>query len=486
MDMEIIFLNLHPISRKNRNQKRFFNAGNTYHISLIIFLLFSIKAYSQIYNIIEYGARPDGSMLSTGPIQKTIDACSGQGGGTVIIPGGTFMTGSVVLKNNVRLHLENNAILRASTDISDYPGDQSSKSLIYIDQVEKVSISGEGIIDGRGNSFTVAEAAPDRPFLILVRDSKNIRIEDVTLRNSAFWTLKLLGNEHVIVKGISIYSHTNFNNDGIDIDSKDVIISDCFIDSDDDALCFKSDRNSICENVVVTNCILASNCNFIKMGTASFGGFRNIAISNCVLRPASESNIRFWNKIITGITDSITGISGIALEVVDGGFMDHVTITNISMKGVQTPVFIRLGSRRNPTGSLKNVLISNITATTHSLIPSSITAVPGFYVENVALRDMIIHCKGGGTKADVTRSIPEMENAYPENRMFGHSLPAYGLYIRHARNIILDNIRFNLLQPDARVAVWLEDAHQIEIRDLKTDEYEPSIKEINTSRIAIK
>lgn len=252
-----------------------------------------------------------------------------------MIPGGTFVTGSITLKSQVRLHLDNNAILLASTDISDFPGNQSSKSLIYIDHVEKVSVTGEGTIDGRGYTFTVAESAPDRPFLMLVRNSKNIRIENVTLKNSAFWTLKLSGNKHVIVNGISIYSHVNFNNDGIDIDSKDVIISDCFIDTDDDALCFKSERESICENVVVTNCILASNCNFIKMGTASNGGFRNISISNCVLRPASESNIRFRDKTITGITDSITGISSIELEVVDVGFMDQITITNISMKGIQ-------------------------------------------------------------------------------------------------------------------------------------------------------
>jgi len=456
-------------------------------ISIVIgIFIISPYAFSQSFNIIDYGAKPDGVTLNTVFIQQAIDVCSDQGGGTVIIPGGTFKTGSLVLKDHVKLQLEKNAILLSSSDIMDFPGDQSSKSLILIDQVENVSLTGTGIIDGRGDAFTVAEAAPDRPFLVLVRDSKNIRIEGVSLRNSAFWTLKLLGNEKVKINGISIYSHVNYNNDGIDIDSKDVIISDCIIDSDDDALCFKSDRRSVCENVVVTNCILASNCNFIKMGTSSFGGFRNISISNCILRPASESNIRYWNKTIPGITDSITGISGIALEVVDGGFMDQVTISNISMRGVQTPVFIRLGSRRNPTGSLRNVLISNITATTHSLIPSSITAVPGFYVENVVLRDMIIQCRGGGTEKDARRQVPEMEKAYPENRMFGYSLPAYGLYIRHARNITLDNIRLSLLNPDIRVAIWLEDAHQIELRDLKADEKEIQMNEVNTSGISIK
>jgi polygalacturonase len=455
-------------------------------IIFIISIFLSICiAFPQPINILDYGAKPDGKTLNTQIIQQSIDACYSRGGGTVVIPGGIFMTGSLTLKDHVNLHLENNATLLASTDIADFPGDQTSKSLILIDQVEGVTLSGEGTVDGRGDAFNVAEAAPDRPFLVLVRDSKNVRIEDVSLRNSAFWTLKLLGNQMVRIHKVNIYSHVNYNNDGIDIDSKDVIISDCYVDTDDDALCFKSDRLSICENITVTNCILASNCNFIKMGTSSFGGFRNISISNCVLRPASESNIRFWNKTIIGITDSITGISGIALEVVDGGFMDQVTITNISMEGVQTPIFIRLGNRRNPMGSLKNVIISNIIATTHSLIPSSITALPGFQVENIVLRDMIIQCKGGGSEKEIKREIPEMEKAYPENRMFGYSLPAYGLYIRHARNITLDNLRFALLNPDDRVAVWLEDAHDIDIRSLKTKEGKPPLREINTSGISI-
>jgi polygalacturonase len=445
---------------------------------------------SQSYNILDYGAKADSITINTQAIQKVIDICYDKGGGIVIIPNGIFITGTLQLKDNITLHLEKMAVLRASIDTLDFPGGVDTQSLIYINQAKNVSVNGEGTIDGRGSSFIVNKSNPDnRPNLILVRDCKNIRIEDVTLKNSAYWTLRLQGNEHVFIKGISIYSHANLNNDGIDIDSKDVVISDCIIDTDDDALCFKSSQKTPCENVVVTNCIIASNCNFIKMGTMSRGGFKNITISNCVLRPASESNFRAWNKNLTGITDSITGISGIALEVVDGGFLDQVSITNISMEGVQTPVFIRLGSRENPTGSLKNVLISNIIATTKSLISSSITAVPGFYVENVILRNIIINCKGGGTLSDINRSVPEVEKNYPENRMFGNTLPAYGLYVRHARNITLDNVQFKLLQPDARFALWLEDSHDITIKDFKTSKSQRKneiIKKIETSGIIIR
>lgn len=419
------------------------------------------------YEITEYGAKADGLTLNTQSIQKAIDQCSINGGGTVIVPPGVFLTGSISLKNHVTLYLTKNAVLRGSTNIAEYSNSQNLQALVSVYQVEDVSITGEGVIDGQGNSFPVKDNAPNRPYVVLVQESKNIHIENVKLKNSAMWTLRLRGSEHIIIKGISIYSHTNFNNDGIDIDSKDVVISDCIIDCDDDALCFKTDSRKTCENVAVTNCIISSNCNFIKFGTASLGGFKNISIGNCVLRPASESNHRFWNKSVPGVTDSITGISGIALEVVDGGFMDHVTISNISMIGVQTPIFIRLGSRRNPTGYLKNVIISNIIATTHSKIPCLISGVPGFYIENVILRDMFIACKGGGELSDVTRVIPENEKGYPENRMFGFSLPAYGMYIRHARNITIDNLQFELLQPDYRPALYFDDAQDIHIRHLK-------------------
>jgi polygalacturonase len=420
-----------------------------------------------VYNITSFGAKADGKTLNTTAIQKAIDTCSENGGGTVLVPAGSFITGSISLKSHVSLHLSKNAILVASINISDYSKDKDNQSVILVDKAEDVSITGEGTINGRGDSFTVADAAPDRPYVLFVLNSKNIRIENISLKNSAKWTLRLRGNEHVIVKGISIYSHSNFNNDGIDIDSKDVVISDCIIDCDDDALCLKTDSKKMCENIVVTNCILASNCNFIKFGTASQGGFRNIAISNCILRHASESKHRNWYKSMDGVTDTVTGIAGIALEAVDGGFIDHVTINNISMDGIQSPIFIRLGSRKNPTGFIKNVIISNIVATTHSKIPLIICGVPGFNVENVVLRDMIIQFKGGGKIEEANRTVPENEKAYPENRMFGNSLPAYGMYIRHASNITIDNVQLELLQADFRPAVRFDDVQDIEIRGFK-------------------
>lgn len=451
---------------------------------IILCLLYLLPVEAKTYNILDYKAKADARTINTAAIQKAVDDCAANGGGMVQVPSGTFITGMIRLKDNVNFHLDAGAVLQAVADGSKYP------SLLLVENAEHVAITGEGILFGNGGNFVVSEEAPGRPYIVFLKKSKNILIENVTLRQAAAWTLRLYDCEHVIIKGISIYSHANFNNDGIDIDGKDVVVTGCIIDSGDDAICLKSDDpQRLCENITVTNCILASNCNLIKMGTSSLGGFKNISISNCVLRRATESPLHAWNnKPDHFIPDSITGISGIALEVVDGGIMDQVNISNITMTGIQTPVFMRLGSRKNPTGSLKNVIISGITATARSNMPSTISAVPGFYIENVILRDIIINCKGGGIPADVQRQVPEKEKDYPENRMFGWSLPAYGLYVRHARNITLNNIQFNLLQPDARPAIWLEDVHSLKATWLKMDAPIGDmelIRQVNTSGVSI-
>lgn len=426
-----------------------------------------LNTYALDYNIRNYGAVPDGKTIGTLFIQKAIDDCSANGGGRVLVPAGIYLAGSITLKSNVELHLETGATITGSAVHKDYPAIGGERGLIFGINVENVSITGFGEINGNGKAFFKGDNAPDRPFLIMFKNCRRINVSGITLKNSAFWTFHLSHNDGVIVNGIRIYSHVNYNNDGIDIDSRNVVISNCIIDTDDDALCFKSDSAFVCENVVVSNCRLASNCNFIKMGTASAGGFKNISISNCTLGKAAESNFRYWNKHVRGVTDVITGLAGIALEVVDGGAMDKINISNITMEGVQTPIFIRLGSRTNPTGSLKNVMISSITAKTCSRIPSIITAVPGFFIVNVVLRDIMVDVKGGGVEGDVHTVTPEKEQAYPENRMFGPSLPAYGLFVRHVKNLTLDNIQFSLSATDARPAVYIEDADEVMMSHLK-------------------
>ena len=213
----------------------------------------------------------------------------------------------------------------------------------------------------------------------------------------------------VTIRGIKVYSYSNYNNDGIDIDSKNVLIENCLIESDDDGICLKSDLPVACENVTVRNCTIRSNCNAIKLGTSSYGGFRNIEISDCTVEAAPESPIYNWSELYDwgGIAQGISGLAGIAVECVDGGFLENVRIHDIDIEGVQTPIFVRLGDRnRKYSGEisrLRTVDISNVKAVASSRIACSITGVgdgdPGI-VEDITLKDIEILIPGGGESSD--------------------------------------------------------------------------------------
>ncbi len=452
-------------------------------------------------NIADAGAKADGKTDNTVIIQKAIDECS-ESAGTVMIPEGRFLTRTLFVKSNVTLHLEFGAILLGDTDLQSYrealPKAKGLKSpaLIYACGAENISVTGLGTIDGQGQhkNFQLgndSESGPVRPKIIYFRECKNVRVQDVTLMNSAYWTQDYQDCDGVKISGVKVFSHANYNNDGLDIDSKNVIVSDCYIDCDDDALCFKSDTRQICENVTVTNCILRSNCNAIKFGTSSLSGFKNITVTNCVIQKASEDRIRKWHKTKPwlGTTDK-TVISGIALESVDGGVMEGINISNIIMTDVQTPIFIRLGDRRRTVTKkisvLKDVIISNVIARSASLVTCSVTGVPGGVVENVLIRDVKVTSIGGGTQAQATQQVPENIKGYPENRMFGVVLPASGFYVRHAKNIRFDNVGFTTLNPDARPVFYFDDAKNIEIIDCKMNQGKPTIKKINSQKIYVR
>lgn len=463
----------------------------TYFILLLCLLAkFSL---GKDVNILDFGAVPDGNILATEAIQKAIDYCESTGGGTVTVPPGTYLTKTIFLKSKVNLNIQKGAILLGDADPEGF-----DRAIVFANNIQDAAITGLGTIDGQGRHYAIRKndheffrlgALPGvtRHNNILLYRCKNISVEDVSLINSPVWTFRIRECDGIVVRGVRIYSFSVENNDGIDIDGKNITVSDCIIDSDDDAVCLKSDNpDFIVENISITNCVISSNCNAIKFGTASHGGFRNVTINNCVIKRPSEAAVRMWSRI-KGVTSDTTGTAGLALEVVDGGFMEQIAISNISMTGIQTPLFIRLGSR-NGIGTLKNVLISNITATNESMITSSITGIPGSYVENIMIRDIIFNYKGTGTMEDVMASVPEKENSYPAHRMFGHSLPAYGLYVRHVKNLSLENFRLNLLAPDSRPAVILDDCHNIRLSNFDVDSPEngqPLIRCMESTNILI-
>ena len=406
-------------------------------------------------------------------IQKAIDQVHEAGGGTVIVPAGDFLTGPLELKSGVELHLEMGARLLGVADIAAYEKahwtyESGKKSphcgLIYANGQENIAVTGLGTIDGQGGdpAFNVGKADPGgRPMIILFRDCKNVVVKDVRLEHSAHWVEYYTGCQGVRISGIKVYSHCNYNNDGIDIESRDVVVENCLFDCEDDAICLKG--ADWCENVSVTNCLAASNCNAIKLGTGSSYGYRNITISNITVRAASEDNFRHWSTKIKGVTAPVTVISGIAIEVVDGGLCENVNISNVSMRDVQTPIFIRLARRGSDCSKsyMKGITISGVTAVSESMMSSSITGVPGLYPENIYLSDIDITAPGGGTADMASIEVPEAEDTYPENRKLGHILPAGGLYIRHANNVYLSNVRFHFREPDGRPLIITEDCKNI-------------------------
>ncbi|MGV8096107.1 MAG: glycoside hydrolase family 28 protein [Mangrovibacterium sp.] len=426
---------------------------------IILFCLTALFTQAKDFNVLDFGAITDGKTLTTKAIQDAIDQCALTGEGTVTLPSGTYLTTTVFLKDGVNLHISKGATLLGSTDRKAFTG-----AVVFADHIQNAAITGLGTINGQG--FKQYYAKPgERHHNIFLLNCRNITVSDVTLINSPTWVFRIRECDGVMIRGIRIYSFSNENNDGIDIEGKNITLSDCIIDCDDDAVCLKSERTGyLVENITITNCVIGSSCNAIKFGTASTCGFKNISVSNCTIRRPSEAANRKWSKMIPGVSGDTTLISGIVLEIVDGGLMDQVAITNITMTGVQTPLFIKLGSREG-IGTLKNVIISNIIASDESLMTSSITGVPDGFIENVIIKDVIFNCRGTAIEEEAIAPVPERNSVGPDNRMFGYSLPAYGLYVRHVKNLFFGNFRFNLLHPDARPAIVLDDCHDVRISD---------------------
>jgi polygalacturonase len=425
-------------------------------LTVLLLLLATASALGdqKVYDVRDCGAKADGETLSTKAIQEAIDQCAADGGGTVYLAPGTFLSGTIYMKTGVTLKLDSGCTLLGSADLKDYPptvqafrsytDNYTDKSLIYAENVERIAVTGAGIIDGQGRSFEGPYKV--RPYIIRFIQCRNVTVKDVTIRNSPMWVQHYLACDDVRITGVTVRSRVNHNNDGINIDScRRVVISDCNISSGDDAIVLKSTSARICRDVAVSNCVVSSNCNALKMGTESNGGFKNIVMTGC------------------SIYD--TRLAGVALEIVDGGTMDGVIVSNITMDKIGAPIFMRLGNRarlfrkdmeKPGIGVMRNVAISNIEATGANPTGCAISGLPGAAIENVTLSNLRFSFEGGGTKADAARTIPEKPADYPEYSMFGR-LPAYGLYCRHVKGLKLLNVQLQLARPDQRHAVVLDD-----------------------------
>jgi len=432
-----------------------------------------------IWDVRQFGAKGDSTTLDTATLQAAIDACAQAGGGFVFFPKGTYLSGSLILKNNVTLYLAPEATLLGSPDGADYPahpyiardrdtGGYEVEALIYAEGASNIGIEGPGIIDGNGKTFPKRKVTnPEvsvgkRPRLLYWRNCHNVRIRDVTLRNSSCWTAHFVLCDKLVLQGIAVFSDLFINQDGIDIDScQNTVVSDCFVDTVDDAIVIKSSHPQPTKNLTITNCVLTTQCGAIKFGSQSVGGFNNISISNCAIYEA--------------------GMGGVKIEAVDGGDLEDIAISNLVMHNVAAPISILLGNRAEhagfpdltlprPISRLRNIVITGIRATVADEgdkwrrgATCLIAGIPGHPIQGLTISDVSITYPGGATPAEADRlDIPEHENEYPDNTMFG-VLPAYAFYLRHVRGISLNNVRIELATPDPRSALIAEDVEDLEL-----------------------
>ena len=449
------------------------------------------------YDVRAFGAVGDGRTLDSPAINRAIQAAADAGGGTVEVPAGTYVCGSIHLRSHVRLDLGPGSVIEGSTDMDAYdkpepnPGEDANKyedyghrhwhnSLIWGDGLVDIGITGPGLIHGTG----LAREVPGDDFAtqrnpnkaIALKECRNVVLRDFSILHGGWFAILAIADDNMTISGVTL----DTNRDGMDLDCcQNVRVSDCAVNSPhDDGICLKScfglGRPRMTENLTITNCQVSGfdegtlldgtyqrRAHFdpvneggptgrIKFGTESNGGFRNITISNCVF----------------------IYCRGFALETVDGARIEDVTITNIAMRDiVNAPIWVRIGGRMRgpkdtPVGVCQRVKISNIVA--HNVAAEAgilVMGLPGHPVEDLGLDHILIDFAGGGTAAQAARAMPEFVRDYPEPHRMGVA-PAYGLFARHARGLTLDHIEFRTAAADLRPPVILDDVSTVDAEDL--------------------
>ncbi|AEV97107.1 glycoside hydrolase family 28 [Niastella koreensis] len=473
---------------------------------LLILLSSGIFAQQKNYDITTFGAKGDSSTNNTVAIQKAIDEASANGGGRVVIPAGRFVTGVLNLKSNVELHVSANAMLLGSTKRTDY-GTVKASALIVAEKQHHISITGTGTIDGRGREVvadvdrmlkagTLQDPSwqtvnpwgqkrsdeSNRPHLLTFGKCDHVTIKGILLKDAACWVETYHECSNLTIDSIRVQSTAYYNNDGIDIDNcKNVKITRCNVNADDDGICLKSNNDqAICENVEISDCVVRSSASALKFGTASHGGFKNVMVKNLEIYDTYRS--------------------AIALESVDGGTLENINIENIKATNTGNGIFIRLGHRKKeaPIGKVRNIRIANVKVEVpagkpdkgyemegpalrypHNVFPASITGLPGNPVENVTLENISITYEGGGSNTvahfglDSLSKVPEKAGDYPEFSMFGE-LPCWGLYLRHASGIQLKNVSLQYKKADFRPAMVVDDVQLLHVEGLKVPATQPA------------
>jgi len=452
------------------------------------------------FNVRDYGAKGDGLKLDSKAINNAINAAVKAGGGTVYFPAGTYLSFSIRLRSNISLYLDQGAVLlaadKSSAGFAGYdaaePNDWGDKyeyqdfghshwhnSLIWGENLHDISILGPGKIDGKGlTRGFVPQTKGIGNKAIALKLCRNVILRDFSILLGGHFGILATGVDNMTVDNLKI----DTNRDGIDIDAcKNVHVSNCSVNSPfDDGICLKSSYSlgypKATENVTITNCQVSGfdrgtfldgtyqrkewnkvpdkegPTGRIKFGTESNGGFRNITITNCVFEYCR----------------------GLALETVDGGLLEDVTISNITMRDVvNSPIFLRLSSRMRgpkdtPVGKLRRILISNILVyNADSHFASIISGIPGNDIEDVRLRDIrIFYRQIDSAATKIQKVVPEHEKTYPEPQKMG-VMPAYGFFIRHVKNIGMNNVEVSYMQSETRPAIVMDDVKGAEFFNVK-------------------
>jgi polygalacturonase len=457
----------------------------------------------QVFNVRAYGALGNGTHLDSPAINRAIDAAAAAGGGTVLVPAGTYLSGSIHLKSNIHLLIDTGATilgapqsLNAYDETEPFPGVAFQdgghcyfhNSLIWGENLTNVFITGHGLINGGGlerdpkildemcgyKHFPTPNAKSYPPVRIgnksiALKLCRNVVISDITIFHGGHFAILVTGCDNLTIDKMTL----DTNRDGMDLDCcRNTIVSNCRVNSpSDDGICPKSTyalgETRLTENLTIINCQVSgfvegtlldgtmkparSGMGRIKFGTESSGGFRNCTVANCTFRSCH----------------------GLALEEVDGGLLENITINNLSMMDLRDyAIYITTGSRnRTPNLStnsrLKNILISNVIAdSVDKMSGIQISGLPEQPLENIRLDNIRLTSKGGGTTNDAALQPKELAAGYPEPGKLG-TLPAYGVFARHVRGLELANITVNFAKDDLRPAASFADIQGLEIDNFK-------------------
>ena len=454
---------------------------------ILILCLASLTVSAKDYSASYFNIRSDGMTLNTRSIQFALDYIKMNGGGRLVFHVGRYLTGTIHMRSDVIIQLEEGAVLLGSLNPFDYESRSNPfmTAMIFADSVQNIGITGKGMIDGQGKQVAMnyvdvidkglikdkfRSGRPEvetRPMIIYFRGCTNILIRNIMLKNSASWNQTYDQCKNVTVDSITVDNKDFWNEDGVDIiDCDNASVTNSFFDVADDGICLKShDAKFICSNVLIRNNTVRSSANAIKFGTVSRGSCRNIRIIN--------------NKVYD------TYRSAIALEAVDGGFVENVEVDSLQVYNTGNVIFLRVGERWGAkTSRMDHISIRNVSAEVPAGKPDAgysyegpvedlprnvspgivITGLPDKKISGVTISNVNIRHAGGGNplyaqaSLNALDSIPELPAKYPDYSMF-KELPAWGIYIRHAQNIDCINMSFTAVKKDYRLPIVLDDVH---------------------------